>query len=104
MLKSLLPDDVKSNITIDDFRLRSALGNSKTIRFTKKSFFYTLLGFTQSHSGPLGDIEGFFQLIPGTYKSNKRNKITGVDKTYLRCDCVNGSTVNGFRKPFLFCT
>ena len=39
MLKSLLPDDVKVNITINDIRLRSNLTTNKTIRFTKKSFF-----------------------------------------------------------------
>ena len=60
MLKSLLPDDVKVIFTSDDFRLRSKLGINKTIEFTKKSF-YTVLGFTHSHSGGLGDIEGFIQ-------------------------------------------
>ena len=38
MLKSLLPNDVKVEITIDDIRLRSNLGKNKTIRFTKKYF------------------------------------------------------------------
>ena len=35
MLKSLLPDEVKVDITIDDIRLRSNLTTNKTIRFTK---------------------------------------------------------------------
>ena len=39
MLKSLLPNEVKVNITIDDFRLKSNLTTNKTIRFTKKFFF-----------------------------------------------------------------
>ena len=56
MLKSLLPDDVKVNITIDDIRLRAKLTTNRTIRFTRKSFFYTILGFTQSNSGPLNEI------------------------------------------------
>ena len=51
MLKSLLPDEVEVNITIDDFELKSNLTTNKTIRFTKKSFFHTILIFTQSHSG-----------------------------------------------------
>ena len=39
MLKSLLPDDVKVNNTIDDIRLLSILRNIKTTRFTMESFF-----------------------------------------------------------------
>ena len=39
MLKSLLPKEVKVNITIDDIRLKSNLTTNKTIKFTKKSFF-----------------------------------------------------------------
>ena len=35
MLKSLLPIEVKVNITIDDIRLKSNLTTNKTIRFTK---------------------------------------------------------------------
>ena len=42
MLKSLLPDQLKVNITIDNIRLKSNLTNIKTIRFTRKSFFYIL--------------------------------------------------------------
>ena len=36
MLKSLLPADVKVNITNDDFGKKSSLTTNKTIRFTKK--------------------------------------------------------------------
>ena len=71
MIKSLLPNKVKVKIEIDDTRLSSNLTKIKTIRFTSKSFFYSILGFTQSHSGPFGNIERLFQLIPGTYKSEK---------------------------------
>ena len=80
MLKSLLPEGVKVNITIDDVRLKSNLITKKTIKFTKKSFFNVILGFTLSHSGELGHILGFVQLIPGTYKGHRPNKITGSDK------------------------
>ena len=96
MLKRLLPNNVKISTTID-IRLKSNLNNNQTLIFTKKSFFYTVLGFTQSHSRVLGDIEGFVQLIPGTYRSEKPNNITGMDKIHLKCDCFNGSTVNGIR-------
>ena len=101
-LKSLLPKEVKVNITIDDVRLKSNLTTNKSIRFTKKSFFYVILGFTQSHSRELGDIPSFIQLIPGGYKSDKPINITGIDKNHLKCDCINGSIVNGTREPFLF--
>ena len=67
MLKSLLPNKLKINITSDNIRLQPNLTTNKTIRFTK-IFFYTILGFTQSHSRVLVDIDGYIQLIPGTYK------------------------------------
>ena len=55
-LNSLIPDDVKVNITIDDIKLRSNLSTNRTMSFTKKSFFYKIFGCIQSHSGNLGDI------------------------------------------------
>ena len=58
MLKSLLPDEVKVKITIDDIRLRSNLTTKKLIRFTKYRFF-VILSFVKSHSGPLSYIPGF---------------------------------------------
>ena len=70
--------------------------------FTEKSFFYTILGFTQSRSYPLDDIDGFYQLIAGSYKSDKPINITGIDKIHLKADCISGSIVNGIREPILF--
>ena len=93
-LKYILPDNVKINITIVDIRLKSNLKTNQTLLFTKKSFFYTILGFTQSRSYPLEDIEGFYQLIPGLYKSDKPINITGIDKIHLKTDCIQGSIVN----------
>ena len=69
MFESLLPKVVKLKITIDDKRLKSNLTTNKTISFTEKYCFNVSLGFTQSHSGELGDNEGFVQLIPSTFKS-----------------------------------
>ena len=102
MLKSLLPKVVKVNITFDDVRLKSNLSTNKTIRFTKKSFFYTTLKFIESHLGELGDIEEFVQLIPGTYNCDKPINITRVDRVHLKCDCINGSIVIGVREPTLY--
>ena len=101
-LKHILPDNVKVNITIDDIRLKSNLKFNLTLIFTEKSFFYTILGFTQSRSYPLDDIDGFYQIIAGSYKSDRPINITGIDKTPLKCDCIQGSIVNGIREPILY--
>ena len=101
-LKYILPDTVKVNITIDDIRLKSNLKINQTLIFTNKSFFYTILGFTQSNQGPLNDIEGFYQIFPGSYKSDKPINFTGNDKIHLKCNCIDGSIVNGAREPILY--
>ena len=96
-----MTDNVKVNVTIDDIRLKSKLKNIQTLIFTKKKFFYTILGLTQSHSYPIDDIDGFYQLITGSYKNEKAINITGIDKVHSKCDCVKGSIVNGIREPNL---
>ena len=83
MLQNLLPKEVKIDITIYDVGLKSNLKINQTLIFTTKSFFYTILGFTQSHSYPLDDIHGFYQILPSSYKSDKPNNITGFDKVHL---------------------
>ena len=100
--KHILPDNVKVSVTIDDIKLKSNLKINQTLIFTEKSFFYTILGFTQSRSYPLDDIDGFYQLIAGLYKSDKSINITGIDKVHLKCDCIQGSIVNGIREPILY--
>ena len=101
-LKHILPDNVKVNITIDDIRLKSNLNTNQTLIFTERSFFYTILGFTQSRSYPLDDIDSHYQLIAGSYKSNKPINIIGIDKIHLKCDCIQDSIVNGIREPILY--
>ena len=101
-LKHILPDNVKVNITIDDIRLKSNLKINQTLKFTEKSFFYTILGFTQSRSYPLDDIDGFYQIIAGSYKSDKPINITGIDKIHLKNDCIQGSIMNGVGEPILY--
>ena len=101
-LKYILPDNKKVSVTIDDIRLKSNLKINQTLIFTEKSFFYTILGFTQSRSYPLDDIHGFYQLIAGSYKSDRPINITGIDKVHLKCDCIQGSIVNGIREPILY--
>ena len=98
----ILPDNMKVSITIDDIRLKSNLKINQTVIFTEKSFFYKILGFTRSHSYPLDDIDGFYQLIAGSYKSNKPINNTGIDKIHSKCDCAQGSIVNGIPEPILY--
>ena len=102
-LKHILPNNVKINITIDDIRLKSNLKINQTLIFTEKSFFFRILGFTKSRSYPLDDIDGFYQLIAGSYKSDKPINITGIDKIHLKTNCIQGSIVNGIREPILYC-
>ena len=101
-LKYILPNNVKVSVTIDDVRLKSNLKTNQTLIFTEKSFFYTILGFTRSRFYPLDEIDGFYQLIAGSYKSDKPINITGIDKVHLKCDCINGSIVNGIRETILY--
>ena len=93
---------MKVSVTIGDFRLKSNFKKNQTRIFTEKSFFYTKLGFTRSHSYPLDDIERFYQLIAGSYKSDRPFNFTGIDKVHLKSDCIQGSIVNGFREPILY--
>ena len=39
-------------------------------------------------------------MIKGSYQSEK--PITGIDKIHLKCDCIQGSIVNGIREPILY--
>ena len=100
--KHILPNNVKVNITIDDIRLKSNLKINQTLIITEKSFFYTILGFTQSRSYPLNDIDGFYQLIAGSYKSDKPVNITGIDKIHLKCNCIQSSFITGKRESILY--
>ena len=101
-LKPILPDNVKVSVTIDDVRLKSNLKTNQTLIFTEKSFFSSILGFIRSRSYPLDDIDGFYQLIAGSYKSDRPIKITGIDKIHLKFDCIQGSIVNCIREPILY--
>ena len=91
---------MKVSVTIDDVRLKSNLKTDQTLIFTEQSFFYTILGFNRSRCYPLDDIED--QLFAGSNKCDKPINITAVDKIHLKCDCINGSLVNGVREPFLY--
>ena len=59
-LKNFLPDNVKRSVNIDERKDKSNLKIIQTLIFTDKSFLYTILVFTRSHSHPLDDIDGFY--------------------------------------------
>ena len=100
--KKILPKNVKISVTIDEKKYKSNLKINQTLIFTNKSFFYTILGFIQPHSYSLDDIDGFYQLIAGSYESDKPINITSIDKVHLKCDCIDGSIVNCILKPILY--
>ena len=101
-LKYILPNNMKVTLTIDDIRLKSNLKTNQTLIFTENFFFYAILGFTQSHQSSLNDIDGFYQILPGSYKGNRPINFTGIYKIHLKCDCINGGIVNGVRGPILY--
>ena len=41
-------------------------------------------------------------MVAGSYKGDKPINITGIDKVHLKCDCIDGSSVNGIREPILY--
>ena len=41
-------------------------------------------------------------MIKRSNKSERPNNFTGIDKTHIKADFINGSIVNGFREPILY--
>ena len=41
-------------------------------------------------------------MVSGSHKSEKPIRISGIDKVHLKCDCIQGSIVNGIREPVLY--
>ena len=41
-------------------------------------------------------------MIAGSYKSERPINITGIDKVHLKCDCIDGSIMNGIGEPILY--
>ena len=80
--------DFKFNIEADTISMKSILTTSHPIYFNSE--LNTLLGFTKT------------EYTAGTHKSEKPVMITTTDKVHLKCDCVDGSIVNGIREQILF--
>ena len=67
--------------------MRSVLTSSHGIHFISE--LNKLLGFTYEY------------YTKGTHISEKPGMITTTDKVHLKCDCVDGSIVNGIREQIL---
>ena len=72
-----------------------------TLKFDKKSFFHTLLGFTPYWDyKPTNDIHAD---APGVYTSDKVIlNLNTIDKIHLKCDIIDGIIQGGVRQPILF--
>ena len=71
----------------------------EALRFDEKSVSHTLLGFT-----PFWDYKptnAIHSDSNGVYGKNKFLKFN-TKKIHLKCDCIDGSVVNGVREPILF--
>ena len=78
---------IEFNIQADTISMKSILSSSNHIVFNTE---LNLLGFTKT------------RYSEGTHRSEKPDMITTTDKVHLKCDCVDGSIVNGIREQILF--
>ena len=62
------------------------------IRFDRKSFFSTVLGFTS----------GWDYNHYNKYTSQKNVNLGNTNKIHLKCDIIDGSVVDGVRQPILY--
>ena len=72
-----------------------------TLRFDKRSFFHTLLGFT-----PYWEYKTTIAIhadSPGICTSDKiKLNLNTINKIHLKCDCIDGSIQDEVRQPILF--
>ena len=82
-------------IEYDDIKMKTKLDVKAgiiAIRFDEKSFFSTILGFT-----PGWDYKHY-----NKYISQKIVNLGVTNKIHLKCDCIDGSVVNGVRQAILY--
>ena len=83
-------DDLNKKVKLILTRFGNTFG---TLRFDKKSFFHTLLGFT-----PYWDYKP-----TNVYTSDKVIlNLNRINKIHLKCDIIDGSIQDGVRQPILF--
>ena len=96
ILQSEYPQsDSEILIRLDDITRKTKLVVNSgiiAIRFDEKSFFSTILGFTAGW-----DYKHYNQ-----YLSQKNVNLSSTNKIHLKCDAIDGSVVNGVRKPILY--
>ena len=71
-----------------------------TLRFDKRSFLHTLLGF--SPYWDYNPTNSNHDAIPGVYTSDKILNLNSTNKIHLKCDCIDGSIQDGVRQPILY--
>ena len=82
-------------IEYDDIKMKTKLDVKAgiiAIRFDEKSFFSTIIGFT-----PGWDYKHY-----NKYISQKIVNLGGTNKIHLKCDCIDGSVVDGVRQAILY--
>ena len=83
------------DIEYDDITMKTKLHvryGIIAIRFDEKSFFSTVLGFNS----------GWDYKFYNKYTSQKIVNLGSSNKILLKCDCIDGSVVNGSRQPILY--
>ena len=83
------------DIEHDDITLKTKMvvkSGIIAIRFDEKSFFSTILGFT-----PGWDYKHY-----NKHTSQKIVNLGSTNKIHLKCDCIDGSLVNGIRQSILY--
>ena len=82
-------------IEFDDITRKTKLVVNKgiiAIRFDETSFFSTILGFTS----------GWDYKHYNKYTSQKVVNLGSTNEIHLKCDCIDGSVVNGLRQAVLY--
>ena len=93
------------NITMKTKIILKYIGGQKkfglgTLRFDKRSFFHTLLGFEPYWDyKPINSNDPHIQVV---YISDKNLNLNTTNKIHLKCDVIDGSVVDGLRQPILY--
>ena len=74
-------------------------GTFGTLRFNEKSFFNTLRFTPNWDCKPSNSLHVH---SPGVYTSDKILNLSTIDKTLLKCDCIDGSILDGVGQLILY--
>ena len=93
-------DDTNKKVDL----LLTCSGVFDSLRFDKKSFFHTILGFTPYWDYKMADTNfGAPGSSNGIYTSDKIIlNLNTINKIYLKCDCIDGIIQDGVRQPIMF--